>query len=82
VWPHQYHAGKEKQSQGDDRRGNREIVADSLFFPAAITFGPDDNLYISNKGFGPPQPGEILRMDVPGAHDWRWDLDMERDDDD
>jgi len=24
-------------------------------------------LYISNKGFGPPQPGEILRVSIPGV---------------
>lgn len=65
-----------------DRRGNREVVADSLFFPTAITFGPDGKLYISSNGFGPPLPGQILRVDVPGAHDWRWDLDLQRDDDD
>jgi hypothetical protein len=27
--------------------------------------GPDGKLYISNKGFGPPQPGELLQVDVP-----------------
>lgn len=36
-----------------------------LFLPTGMRFGPDGRLYISNKGFGPPQPGEILRVDVP-----------------
>jgi hypothetical protein len=27
-------------------------------------FGSDGRLAISNKGFRPPQPGEILRVDV------------------
>lgn len=31
-----------------------------------MTFGPDGNLYISNKGFGQPTntAGEILRVDL------------------
>jgi hypothetical protein len=45
--------------------GSRQVIVDGLFFPTAMRFGPDDRLYISNKGFGPPQPGEILRVDVP-----------------
>jgi hypothetical protein len=40
---------------------------EGLFLPTALRFGPDGRLYISNKGFGPPQPGEILRVDVPGV---------------
>jgi len=46
------------------RDGTREVIVDGLFFPTAMRFGPDWKLYISNKGFGPPQPGELLRVDV------------------
>ncbi|HEX3274499.1 MAG TPA: ScyD/ScyE family protein [Gemmatimonadales bacterium] len=45
--------------------GSRQVVVKGLFFPTAMRFGPDGRLYISNKGFGPPQPGEILRVDIP-----------------
>jgi len=45
--------------------GTRNVIVKGLFFPTAMRFGPDHRLYISNKGFGPPQPGEILRVDVP-----------------
>jgi len=49
--------------------GTNEIIADSLFFPTGMTFGPDGKLHVSHKGFGPPVPGfgEILRISVPGA---------------
>jgi hypothetical protein len=41
----------------------KEIVT-GLFFPTGMTIGPDGNLYVSNKGFGPPYPGfgEILKV--------------------
>jgi hypothetical protein len=45
--------------------GSRTVIVDDLFFPTAMRFGPDGKLYISNKGFGPPQPGELLQVDVP-----------------
>lgn len=46
--------------------GTRDTIATGLFLPTAMTFGPDGNLYVSNKGFGPPIPGfgEILRVDL------------------
>ena len=47
--------------------GTRKTVIDtggSLFFPTAMTFGPDGALYVSNMGFGPPF-GEILRIELP-----------------
>jgi sugar lactone lactonase YvrE len=48
-----------------NKDGTREAIVKGLFFPTAMRFGPDGRLYISNKGYGPPQPGEILRVDVP-----------------
>jgi hypothetical protein len=50
-----------------DADGSRRVVIDtgtSLFFPTAMTFGPDGALYVSNMGFGPPF-GEILRIELP-----------------
>jgi hypothetical protein len=47
-----------------NKQGGRQVIVDNLFFPTGMRFGPDGRLYISNKGFGPPQPGEILRVDV------------------
>jgi hypothetical protein len=64
-----------------DRRGNRDVIAEGLFFPTGMTFGPGGDLYVSNLGFGPPLPGEILRISVPHAHDRHDDLDMEHDQD-
>jgi hypothetical protein len=49
------------------RDGMKRTVIDtggSLFFPTAMTFGPDGALYVSNMGFGPPF-GEILRIELP-----------------
>jgi sugar lactone lactonase YvrE len=50
-----------------DRKGNRVVIVEGLFLPAGLRIGPDGWLYISNKGFGPPQPGEILRVDIRGT---------------
>lgn len=51
-----------------DRAGNRSVIADALFLPTALRFDPEGRwLYISNKGFGPPQAGEVLRVRVPDA---------------
>ncbi len=61
-----------------DGRGGREIIADSLFFPTDLTFGPDGDLYVSHLGFGPPLPGEVLRISVPSANDRCAGLDLER----
>ncbi|MGI8402736.1 MAG: ScyD/ScyE family protein [Gemmatimonadaceae bacterium] len=51
-----------------DSNGNRVVVVDGLFLPTGLRVGPDGWLYISNKGFGPPQPGEILRVDIQGGN--------------
>lgn len=49
-----------------DRSGTREVVASDLFFPTAMTFGPDGALYVNEWGFGlPPGGGSILRLEMP-----------------
>ena len=40
---------------------SKEVIVDKLFFPTAMTFGPDGALYISNTGFGPPT-GQIVKV--------------------
>jgi hypothetical protein len=40
-----------------DPSGEVTTIVDGLFFPTAITIGPDGNLYIANFGFGPPPIG-------------------------
>ena len=55
-----------------DKSGMRDTIATGLFLPTGMTIGPDRNLYVSNKGFGPPIPGfgEILRVDLhDSGHD-------------
>ncbi len=48
-----------------DRSGRRELVAGNLFFPTAMTFGPDGALYVNEWGFGMgPGGGSILRLEV------------------
>jgi hypothetical protein len=45
--------------------GSRQAIASGLTFRTAMTFGPDGNLYVSNKGFGfPPSGGEILKVQL------------------
>jgi hypothetical protein len=48
-----------------NRDGSRQVMVSGLFLPTAMRFGPDGRLYISNKGYGPPQSGEILRVNIP-----------------
>lgn len=47
--------------------GALTTIASGLTFPAAMTFGPDGALYVSNIGFGVPFPdaGQIVRVTVP-----------------
>lgn len=42
-------------------------IASGLNLPTAMTFGPDGNLYVSNWGFGPPNMGEIVKINLQGA---------------
>jgi sugar lactone lactonase YvrE len=63
-----------------DGNGNRVVIVEGLFLPTGLRIGPDGWLYISNKGFGPPQPGEILRVDIRGSGDGDTGEDMERGD--
>ena len=46
----------------------RVVIAEGLFFPTAMTMGPDGkNLFVSNIGFGAPPKGmgEILKIKLP-----------------
>lgn len=54
-----------------NKSGMRDTIATGLFLPTALTIGPDRNLYVSNKGFGPPIPGfgEIVRIDLHDSPD-------------
>jgi sugar lactone lactonase YvrE len=60
-----------------DRQGHRDVIVDGLFLPTAMRFGPDGRLYISSIGFGPPLPGQVLRVTVPGAQADDPALDLE-----
>jgi hypothetical protein len=50
----------------DSNGKSRVVIADGLFFPTGMTFGPDGNLYISNVGFGPPPVGlgQVLKIEL------------------
>jgi hypothetical protein len=51
-----------------DSSGNWQTVVTGLNFPTAMTFGPDGNLYISNKGFGfGATAGEVVKVTLPGT---------------
>jgi len=42
-----------------------DVVATGLFFPTAMTLGPDGGLYVSNFGYGfPAGAGEVVRVDL------------------
>jgi hypothetical protein len=45
-----------------DDQGSIEDVVTGLTLPTAMTFGPDDDLYISNFGAAGPGSGEIVRI--------------------
>ena len=52
-----------------DPDGSRMTIVDGLFLPTAMTFGPDEKLYVSNWGFGPPAigGGHIVQIDISCA---------------
>jgi hypothetical protein len=54
-----------------NKSGTRDTIATHLFLQTALTVGPDRNLYVSNKGFGPPIPGfgEVLKIDLHDSAD-------------
>ena len=56
--------GKDPPSRWQD---NYTEIASGLSLPTAMTFGPDENLYVSNWGFGPPPVGigQVLKVIVP-----------------
>jgi hypothetical protein len=45
--------------------GSIETVASGLTVPTAMTFGPDEKLYVSNLGAAPPGAGQIVQIDIP-----------------
>ncbi|MDO6430081.1 ScyD/ScyE family protein [Flavitalea sp. BT771] len=48
-----------------DPRGGRKAIVTGLNLPTAMTFGPDEKLYVSNWGFGKgPGGGEVLQIDI------------------
>ncbi len=48
-----------------DPSGTRKTIVTGLNLPTAMTFGPDEKLYVSNWGFGKgPGGGEILKVDI------------------
>lgn len=63
-------AGPPTPGNGDivriDPSGAQTTIVSGLTFPTGMTMGPDGNLWVSNKGFGPTTPGfgEILRISV------------------
>ena len=46
--------------------GARTTIVSGLTFPTAMVMGPDNALYVSHIGFGPPMPGsgQILRVQL------------------
>ena len=50
-----------------DGKNKTTEIANGLFLPTAMTFGPDGKLYVSNVGFGPPPVGlgQVLKITVP-----------------
>jgi hypothetical protein len=53
------------------KSGTRVVIAAGLMLPTAMTFGPDQNLYVSAFGFGAPplDLGQILKIELPDDDD-------------
>ena len=48
-----------------NKNGSRDIIATGLSLATAMTYGPDENLYVSNWGFGAlAGEGEVLKVVV------------------
>jgi hypothetical protein len=49
-----------------DPSGSKTVVVTGLNLPTAMIFGPDDKMYISNRGFGPLAigGGQVLKVDI------------------
>lgn len=53
-----------------DQDGSRMTIASGLNLPTAMTFGPDEALYVSNWGYGgAPGMGQILKFDITCARE-------------
>lgn len=54
-----------------DHTGARRAIVTGLNLPTAMVFGPDNKLYISNWGFGPPAigGGEIVKVSFSCPND-------------
>jgi hypothetical protein len=56
-----------------NHNGTRDVVAEGLSLPTAMTYGPDDNLYVSNWGFGKGEGGgEIIKIRLKDMKDGNW----------
>jgi hypothetical protein len=47
-----------------DNSGHQEVIATGLSYPTAMTFGTDGNLYVSHRGYTPPNMGEIVKVNL------------------
>jgi hypothetical protein len=57
----------------DPSTGERRTLVTGLNLPTALAYGPDDNLYVSNWGFGPPAVGggQILKIKIECEKKWK-----------
>jgi len=56
-----------------NHNGTRDEIATGLSMATAMTYGPDDNLYVSHWGFGKPEGGgEILKVRLKDMKDGNW----------
>jgi hypothetical protein len=57
----------------DPSSGERRTLVTGLNLPTALAYGPDDHLYVSNWGFGPPAlgGGQILKIKIECEKKWK-----------